>query len=57
MRDFLKQNGWAIARDLTGVAGVCLASYGAWLVLPAAGFMVAGALLIAGAWLAGRNAA
>jgi len=44
------------ARDLTGVAGVVLISYGAWLVFEPAGFIVAGAFLVTGAVLVGRGA-
>lgn len=38
-------------RDLAGLCGVCLVSYGAWLVYPPAGFLVGGSLMIAGALL------
>jgi hypothetical protein len=31
-------------------------AYGAWLVVPAAGFIVAGILLMVGAWLHARTA-
>jgi hypothetical protein len=40
-----------LVRDLAGLCGVGLVSYGAWLVYPPAGFMVSGALLIIGALL------
>lgn len=36
-----------VARDLMGIAGVALIAYGAWLIKPAAGFIVAGALMVA----------
>ncbi|MBC8947132.1 hypothetical protein [Xenorhabdus indica] len=35
-----------IAAPLVGLAGGVLLSYGAWLLLPAAGFMVAGSLCL-----------
>ena len=38
-------------RDLIGLSGVGLVSYGAWLIYPAAGFIVGGTLLIVGALL------
>lgn len=41
----------AIGREAVGFAGCGLVAYGAWLVYPPAGFVVAGALLIAGAIL------
>jgi hypothetical protein len=55
MKSFLKSNGAAILRDLIGLAGVGLTSYGAWQLMEAAGFIVAGVLLMAGALLSGRN--
>jgi hypothetical protein len=45
----------AVARDGAGLAGVGLISYGAWLVYPPAGFIIAGAMLLAGALLTGRK--
>ena len=44
----------SLAREIAGVVGVGLASYGAWLAYHPAGFMVAGSLLIAGAALMAR---
>jgi hypothetical protein len=46
----------AVLRDLAGLAGAGCVAYGAWLLLPAAGFIVGGALLMAGAWLHARAA-
>ena len=40
-----------LVRDLAGLSGVSLVSYGAWLIYPPAGFMVGGWLLIVGALL------
>ena len=40
-----------LMRDLVGLSGVGLVSYGAWLVYPPAGFIVGGSLMIAGALL------
>lgn len=44
-----------VARDITGLAGAALIAYGAWLVMPAAGFVVGGFFLLAGAWLSARR--
>lgn len=41
-----------VIRDLAGLSGVGLVSYGAWLIYPPAGFIAAGSLLIVGALLA-----
>lgn len=38
----------ALLRDMVGLSAVALIAYGAWLILPAAGFIVAGVLLLAG---------
>jgi len=38
-----------LVRDLAGLCGVGLVSYGAWMIYPPAGFIVAGILLIVGA--------
>jgi hypothetical protein len=38
----------SIAKDIIGLAGVGLVSYGAWLILPGAGFITGGVLLIVG---------
>jgi hypothetical protein len=43
-----------IIRDLIGVAGAASVSYGAWSIYHPLGFIVGGALAIAGAWLHGR---
>ena len=40
-----------LIRDLAGLCGVGLVSYGAWLICPPAGFITAGILLIVGALL------
>lgn len=40
-----------LARDLAGLCGVGLVSYGAWLIYPPAGFITGGFLLIVGALL------
>jgi hypothetical protein len=40
-----------LVRDLAGLCGVGLVSYGAWLIYPPAGFVVGGLLLILGALL------
>ena len=40
-----------LVRDLVGLCGVGLVSYGAWLINPPAGFITAGILLIVGALL------
>jgi hypothetical protein len=37
-----------LLRDLVGMAGAALVSYGAWLVYEPAGFIAGGAMLIAG---------
>lgn len=41
-----------VVRDLAGLAGAGGVSYGAWLIYEPAGFIVGGALLLAGAILA-----
>ncbi len=40
-----------LVRDLAGLCGVGLVSYGAWMVYPPAGFIAGGFLLIVGALL------
>ena len=40
-----------LVRDMAGLCGVGLVSYGAWLIYPPAGFITAGILLIVGALL------
>lgn len=44
----------ALVRDVTGLAGAGLVSYGAWLVYVPAGFVTGGVLLMAAALLAAR---
>lgn len=46
----------ALARDFTGLSGVGLVSYGAWLVYVPAGFITGGVLLLVGAVISGRRA-
>ena len=41
-----------VIRDLAGLSGVGLVSYGAWMIYPPAGFITAGVLLIVGALMA-----
>jgi hypothetical protein len=43
-----------LLRDGAGLAGAGLVAYGAWLVFPPAGFIVAGVLLLTGACLIAR---
>jgi hypothetical protein len=43
-----------LIRDLVGIAGAGSVAYGAWLLHPAAGFIVGGALALAGAIAQGR---
>ncbi|MBX9944858.1 MAG: hypothetical protein K2Y40_12315 [Reyranella sp.] len=40
-----------LVRDLAGLCGVGLVSYGAWMIYPPAGFIAGGILLIVGALL------
>ena len=40
-----------LVRDLAGLCGVGLVSYGAWLIYPPAGFITGGILLIIGTLL------
>ena len=40
-----------LVRDLAGLCGVGLVSYGAWMIYPPAGFITAGILLIVGTLL------
>ncbi len=44
--------GPGLIRDLAGLSGVSLVSYGAWMIYPPAGFITGGCLLIVGALLA-----
>lgn len=41
-----------LVRDAVGLGGAGLVAYGTWLVYQPAGFIVAGILLLLGAWLA-----
>ncbi len=45
-----------VTRDIVGLAAVCLIAYGAWLITPAAGFIVGGVLLLAGTILISAKA-
>jgi hypothetical protein len=45
----------AIVRDVIGLAGAALLAYGTWCIYRPAGYIVAGALLIAGSILAARG--
>lgn len=40
--------------DLIGLTGVGLVSYGAWLILPAAGFITAGVFILVGVYFNAR---
>lgn len=44
-----------LARDAVGVLAVASISYGSWLVYPPAGFIVGGALILAGVLAAARG--
>lgn len=41
----------SVMTDVVGLSGAASVSYGAWLILPAAGFITGGVLLMAGAIL------
>lgn len=43
-------------KDGIGLTGVALVSYGAWLILPAAGFIIGGLFIIVGSLLNSRSA-
>ncbi|AEJ56932.1 TPA: hypothetical protein JXT23_003989 [Escherichia coli] len=43
-----------ILTPLVGVLGALLLAYGAWLIYPPAGFVVAGALCLCWSWLVAR---
>ncbi|EHX32908.1 putative membrane protein [Escherichia coli DEC12C] len=43
-----------ILTPLVGVLGVLLLAYGAWLIYPPAGFVVAGVLCLCWSWLVAR---
>ncbi|MEG0716076.1 MAG: hypothetical protein RSE33_06255 [Hafnia sp.] len=43
-----------ILAPLVGVLGAFLLAYGAWLIYPPAGFIVAGALCLLWSWLVAR---
>ncbi len=42
---------------LVGLVGASLVAFGAWLLAPAAGYIVAGVLCLAWSWLASRAVA
>lgn len=44
-----------LVRDLAGLCGVGLVSYGAWMIYPPAGFIAGGFLLIVGAGESGER--
>lgn len=44
-----------VLRDIGGLAGIGLLSFGAWQAYQPAGYIVAGALLLVGAWIAGSK--
>ncbi len=44
-----------LLRDLAGLLGVAILSYGAWLAWPPAGYIVGGALMLAGVLLSARQ--
>lgn len=44
----------SLVTDFIGLIGVGLVSYGAWLVLPAAGFITAGLFIIVGVYSSAR---
>lgn len=46
---------FAVLRDIAGLAGIALVSYGAWLVYQPAGFIAGGAILLAGAVVSARG--
>ena len=46
---------FAFVRDVAGLSGVALVSYGAWLVYQPAGFIAGGAILLAGAVSSARG--
>jgi len=41
-------------RELIGIGGAVLVAYGCWTLHPAAGYIVGGVLMTAGAWLHAR---
>lgn len=43
-----------IIRDGIGIVGAGLIAYGSWLLLPAAGYIVGGMLIVVAAWLHAR---
>lgn len=45
-----------IARDLVGLAGAALVAYGVWLIHQPSGYIAAGLMLLAGAWLNAKAA-
>jgi hypothetical protein len=46
-----------LVRDLASLAGICLLSYGGWLVYKPAGFICCGAIFLVGGIVASRSAA
>jgi hypothetical protein len=46
-----------IVTDLAGVAGASLITFGVWRIYDPAAFIVGGAFLLVGAWLAARRSA
>lgn len=54
LRHFLAANAAELSRDGAGVLGATLITYGAHSVYAPAGWIVAGAFLLAGAWLSAR---
>lgn len=46
---------FAFARDVAGLSGLVLVSYGAWLVWTPLGFIVGGGLMLAGAVVSARG--
>jgi hypothetical protein len=46
---------FAFARDVAGLSGIALVSYGAWLIYSPAGFIAGGAILLAGAVASARG--
>lgn len=46
---------FAFARDVAGLSGIALVSYGAWLVYVPAGFIAGGIILLTGAVVSARG--
>lgn len=47
--------GWWIVRDIAGVMGAGMVSFGTWEVFHPAGVIVSGAFLLGGAWLSAKR--